>query len=202
MSRSARVERTTKESEVARRARARRHRRRSTSTTGVPFFDHMLAQLGKPRRLRPDGPHRRRPRGRRPPHRRGHVARLRPGAARGPRRQGRHPAVRRRARPARRDAGPGGRRPVRPALRRPRRARGRRADRQLRHHPDQAHLGVDHRVGADLPARTRAVRPQRAPRRRGAVQVGGPGDARRRRARPAGARRPVHQGLAVTVSPT
>ena len=47
MSRSARVERTTKESSVAGRARPRRHRRRPTCGTGVPFFDHMLAQLGK-----------------------------------------------------------------------------------------------------------------------------------------------------------
>ena len=73
----------------------------------------------------------------------------------------------------------------------------RRAHRQLRHHADQAHLRVDRRVGADLPPRPGAVRPQRPPRRRDAVQGVRPRAARRRRARPARGRRTQHEGLVV-----
>jgi hypothetical protein len=40
-------------------------------STGLPFFDHMVAQLGQARRLRPDRARRRGPGRRRPPHRRG-----------------------------------------------------------------------------------------------------------------------------------
>ena len=53
---------------------------------------------------------------------------------------------------------------------------------------------------AGLPARAGARRAQRPPRRRGAVQGGRPGAARRRGPRRPGHRRPVHQGLAVAVS--
>src|SRR6185312_16450528 len=56
------------------------------------------------------------------------------------------------------------------------------------------------RPGTDLPAPARALRAQRAPHRRGAVQGGGPGAARRVRARPAGDRRPVHERHPVTNS--
>ena len=73
-----------------------------------------------------------------------------------------------------------------------------RADRQLRHHAGQAHLGVLRRDVADRPARAGDLRAQRAPRRRGAVQGGRAGAARRRRARPAGRGGAQHQGDAVT----
>ena len=105
-----------------------------------------------------------------------------------------HPPVRRRPGAAGRDARAGRGGPVRPALPRARRARGRRAHRQLRHHPDPAHLGVDDRERLDLPARPGAVRAQRAPRRRGAVQGGGARAADRGVPRPARRGRPVHQG--------
>ena len=49
----------------------------------------------------------------------------------------------------------------------------------LRHHADPAHLGVDRGRGADHPARRGADRPQRPPRRRGAVQGRRPRAARR-----------------------
>jgi imidazoleglycerol-phosphate dehydratase len=102
VSRFAKVERETKESNVL--VELELDGDGSTDIdTGVPFFDHMLAQLGKHGgfdltvRTRGDlevDPH--------------HTVEdtaiaLGPGAARGARRQGRHPPVRRRAGPARRD---------------------------------------------------------------------------------------------------
>ena len=45
--------RETKETTVDVDARRRRHRRDARSSTGIPFFDHMLEQLGKHARLRP-----------------------------------------------------------------------------------------------------------------------------------------------------
>ena len=123
-----------------------------TVSTGVPFFDHMLAQLGKHGCLDLTVAGQGRHRDRRAPHRRGHRA-SRSGQAlrRGAGRQGRHLPVRRRARPAGRDAGAGRRRPVRPAVRGARRAgRHGAADRQLRHHADPAHLRVARRVAAGI----------------------------------------------------
>ena len=104
MSRSARVQRTTKESDVLVELDID-----GTGVTeietGVPFFDHMLAQLGQARRLRP---RRCAPTGD-PDIDAHHTVEdtslaARPGAARGARRQGRHPPLRRRARAARRGA--------------------------------------------------------------------------------------------------
>ncbi len=91
------------------------------------------------------------------------------------------------------------RRPVRPPVCGARGA-GRHVadDRDLRHHAHQAHLGVPGALGRHLPARPRAVRPQPAPHRRGAVQGRGPRAARRRGARPQVTGRPVHQGRTLT----
>ena len=108
----------------ARRPRRRRCSSSSTSTapgaptcrTGVGFYDHMLTSFGKHGAVRPDRAGRGRPAHRRPPHRRGHRDRARPGVRAGRRRQGRHPPLRRRADPDGRGAGAGRRRPVRPAL--------------------------------------------------------------------------------------
>ena len=55
----------------------------------------------------------------------------------------------------------------------------------LRHHDDPAHPGVLRRPGPDRAARPRAVRAQRAPHRGVPVQGAGPGAAVRQRARPA-----------------
>ena len=152
MSRSARVQRTTKESDVLVELDID-----GTGVTeietGVPFFDHMLAQIGKhggfdltvrtAGDLEVDAHHTVEDTS----------LALGSGAARGARRQGGHPPLRRRARAARRGARAGGGRPVRPALPRAHRARDRRADRQLRHHADQAHLRVDRGRGAHHAAR-------------------------------------------------
>ena len=84
------------------------------SDTGLPFLDHMLAQLGKHARFdlgRGQG----RPGGRRPPHRRGHRHRHRPGTGRGPGRQVGGAPLRRPSSPSTRP-GPGLGRPVRPPL--------------------------------------------------------------------------------------
>ena len=61
---------------------------------GIPFFDHMLEQLGKHARVRPDRRREGRPRGRPAPHGRGRRHRARHRAEGGARRQGRRPAVR------------------------------------------------------------------------------------------------------------
>ena len=84
------------------------------------------------------------------------------------------------------------------------RARRRAADHRprLRDHADPARLRVVHLSRRDRAARHRASRPRLAPRHRGAVQGGRPRAARRRRARPARAGRPVHQGRAVARTQT
>ena len=75
--RTATVARTTNETEIAIDAGPRRQRAGSRSRTGIPFFDHMLSQLGRHGGFDLDGARHRRPRDRRPPHRRGR--RHRPG---------------------------------------------------------------------------------------------------------------------------
>ena len=200
MSRFAKVERETKESRRPRRARARRRPAATEVDTGVPFFDHMLAQLGKHGgfdlivRTRGDlevDAH----------HTvedtaiaLGQALREALGDKAGIRRFGDAlvPLDETLVQAAVDLSG-------RPYLVHER-ARARRADRQLRHDADPAHLGVVHRERADLPARAGARRAQRPPRRRGAVQGGRPGAARRRGPRRPGHRRPVDQGLAVAPS--
>ncbi|CAA9332131.1 MAG: Imidazoleglycerol-phosphate dehydratase, partial [uncultured Frankineae bacterium] len=179
-----------------RRARPRRHRAVEIRHRRALLRPHGGAAR-QARRLRPDRPHPGRPRGRRAPHRRGHLAgdRHRPQA--GPGGQGRHPSLRRRTRAAGRVPGAGRGRPVGPAVRRARGAAARRADRVLRHHADAAHLGVAGGDRRHRAARARAVGPQRPPRRGGAVQGRRARPARRGRARPARRRRPQHQGHAV-----
>ena len=86
---TASVTRTTKETDVRRRAEPRRRRRTATADTGLPFFDHMLQQLGKHAGWDLDVDVQGRPRGRRPPHGRGRRHRAGAGAERGARRQGR-----------------------------------------------------------------------------------------------------------------
>ena len=80
VTRSARVERTTKESSVLVELELD-GTGQAESETGVPFYDHMVAQLGKHAGLRPEGRHQGRSRRRHPPHRRRHLARHRHGAA-------------------------------------------------------------------------------------------------------------------------
>ena len=142
------------------RAASRARRRRPTSgssstwtarrtrppTPAIPFFDHMLQQLGKHAGwdldvtckgdLEVDGHHT--------------VEdcrhRARAGAVRGARRQGRHPAVRLDRGAARRSRGRGGARPFRTQVRGVRRAGARRDDRGLRHRADR---GLRARVRAE-----------------------------------------------------
>ena len=197
MSRSARVQRTTKESDVLVELELD-----GTGVTeidtGVPFFDHMLAQLGKHGGLRPRRAHDGRPRGRRAPHGRGHLARAR--ARRCARRSATRPAsggsATRSCRWTRRSCRWRSTCPGRPYL-----VHDEPEIVELigtvRHDADQAHLGVDLRRVAHHAARARARRPQRAPHRRGAVQGGRPRAARRGRARRARGRRPEHEGIAV-----
>ena len=96
----------------------------STTTCSSSFGKHGLFDLR--------GAGRGRPAHRRPPHRRGHRDRARPGLRAGRRRQGRHPALRRRADPDGRGAGAGRGRPVRAALPGAPRARRRAADHRRR----------------------------------------------------------------------
>ena len=84
-------------------------------------------------------------------------------------------------------------RPVRGA---PRAGRHGPADRQLRHHADPAHLRVAGVRRGDLPARPGDRGPQRASHRGSPVQGGGPGIARGGGAGPAGRRHPEHEGRA------
>ena len=80
VTRSARVERTTKESSVLVELELD-GTGQAESETGVPFFDHMVAQLGQARRVQPEGGDHRRSGRRHPPHRRGHLTGDRHGAA-------------------------------------------------------------------------------------------------------------------------
>ena len=97
------------------RARPRRHRHTDVST-GLPFFDHMLEQLGKHASFDLTVHGRGRPARRRAPHGRGRRHRPRRLPGRGARRQGGRPALRLDAAPARRGARPGRARPLGPAL--------------------------------------------------------------------------------------
>ena len=121
----------------------------SDVTTGVPFYDHMLAVAAPSTRSSTSRQGRRRRRRRRAPHRRGRRDRPRPGAARGARRQARHLPVRRRHGAARRGARPGRRRRRRPPLRR---ARGRAGGPGVRRHRRRLHRLAD-------PARARVASP-------------------------------------------
>ncbi len=71
--------------------------------------------------------------------------------------------------------------------------------RLVRHHADQAHLRVDRRRVADHAARQRARRPQRAPRRRDPVQGLRARAAHGRRDRPTRGRSAEHEGIAVVL---
>ena len=92
------------------------HRRRSATAVDAvhrhPVLRPHARAARQARRVRPADRGRGRPRDRHPPHDRGHRHRARDGAARRPRRQGRRPAVRVRALPARRGAGAGRARPL------------------------------------------------------------------------------------------
>ena len=65
-----------------RQPRPGRHRRSPTISTGVGFYDHMLTALARHSLIDLDGAQRGRRGHRRPPHRRGHRHRARPGAPR------------------------------------------------------------------------------------------------------------------------
>ena len=69
---------------------------RTDVSTGVGFYDHMLVLVRQARPVRPHRAGRGRSAHRRPPHRRGHRDRARPGVRAGRRRQGRHAPLRRR----------------------------------------------------------------------------------------------------------
>ena len=96
MSRTARIERADQESKVLVEVDLDGTGRADVST-GVGFYDHMLTAFARHALVDLTVADRGRHPHRRPPHRRGHRDRARPGAARGARRQGRHPPLRRRA---------------------------------------------------------------------------------------------------------
>ena len=104
----------------------------ASASTGIPFFDHMLEQLGKHGGFDLRIEATRRPRGRPPPHggRRRHRARHRAQGGAG--RQGGRASLRVVARAARRGAGAGGARPVGSAVPRVRGRSGVRVDRHVR----------------------------------------------------------------------
>ena len=115
---------------ITRHARPRRHRARRRSPPGIGFYDHLLGSLAHHGLFDLEIRGRRRPPGRRAPHRRGRRARARRGVRRGPRRPGRDPPLRRRVGADGRVARHGGRRRRRPAVRGHRPAVPRRARRR------------------------------------------------------------------------
>ena len=177
MSRTASVTRTTKETDIRVELNLDGSAN-ATADTGIPFFDHMLQQLGKHAGWDLDVTCKGDLARRRPPHGGGRRHRGRAGAERGAGRQGGGPAVRLDRGAARRGRGRGGARSVGPELRGVRRADAGRDDR-----------GVRHRAGGGLRAGVRAERRRHdphppalralaAPRLRGDVQGYGEGAGR------------------------
>ena len=142
----------------------------TTVSTGIPFFDHMLEQLGKHAGfdLRIEATWR--SRGRPAPHRRRRRHRARQRAARGAGRQARRAPLRQRARAARRGARAGGARSLGPAVPRVRRGAGRRVDRHLRSAARRGILEGIRRRRARHVAHSQPDGQERPPRDRGVVQ--------------------------------